>query len=210
MSERAVTGVLDEGVVRGGLYLDFVGSGVTVTSSGNKQTISIPGGVGSSPITTKLLSADQSNSTTTLTKVTGLDLLAGVGTFAFTYYILYLSASSTATGVRFSVNHSGTVGFFLANMRWVDTSATASTAAPKQNNVQAAGAVMGSFSARAKSTTGWGTTISVDTLNAYMLMIIEGLMEVTTSGNIELWHGSEVAASTTVKAKSALILTSIT
>jgi hypothetical protein len=157
---------------------------------------------------TDVVTADVSNATATPAKITTLDQTLGVGTYQFKYMIRYQSALTT-TGVRFSVNHTGTVAFFVATVRWTDASATASTAAPDQDNVQAAGAVTGSFAARAKSTTGWGTTISVDAANSDMLIIIEGTMEVTGSGNIELYHGSEVAAASTVKAGTNLVITKV-
>lgn len=40
-----------------------------------------------------------------------------------------------------------------------------------------------------------------------MLMIIEGTFEATSSGGIELWHGSETAASTSVLAGTNLVIT---
>jgi hypothetical protein len=154
---------------------------------------------------TKALSADQSNSTTTPTEVAGLTVAVGVGTWKFQYLICY-QAAATTTGVRLSVNHTGTLSMFVANLSWVDTSATASTATPDQDAVGAAGKVFGAMAARAKSTAGWGTLLGVDTANADMLAIIDGLMVVTVAGNIALWHGSEVAAQSTVKAGSALFL----
>lgn len=163
-----------------------------------------PGG-GSSALTVKALAADQSNSTVTPTKVTGLDQATPVGTFMFTYMIRYQAAALT-TGVRFDVNHSGVVSSFSWIQRWIDVSATASTAAADQDEILATGAVVGGFASRAKGTAGRGTTLSVDTINADMLMIIEGLAVVTTAGNLELWHGSEVAAASTVKAGSSLML----
>lgn len=184
------------------------GTGKFLNESGVYETPPISGDGIDSRIIIKSLTADQSNSTVTLTKVTGLDQTLGIGTYQFKYMVRY-QAGATTTGVRFSVNHSGTLSWFIANMSWVDTSATAATATPKQNNVQAAGAVYGAFSARAKSTTGWGTTLGVDTLNADMLMIIEGTFEVTVSGDIQLYHGSEVAFASTVKAKSSLIITKV-
>jgi hypothetical protein len=156
----------------------------------------------------KRLGADQSNSTVTPTEVTGLTLRVEPGTYTFKYSILYRAAATT-TGVRFSVNHDGTVTSFVAEMRWVDVSATAATAAADQDAVLATGSVLGAMAARAKSTAGWGTTISVDTADADMLMIIEGLMVVTVAGDLELWHGSEVAAASTVKAGSVLVLTKV-
>ena len=151
------------------------------------------------------LSADQSNSTTTPTEVTGLSVTTGVGTFVFKYHILYQSAAAT-TGVRFDMNHTGTVTSFVWFQRWSDLSATASTAVPDQDNIGAAGHVTGSFASRAKGTAGRGTTLSVDTAAGDMLMIIEGLCIVTVTGDLELWHGSEVAAQSTVRAGSSLVL----
>lgn len=151
------------------------------------------------------LAADQSNSTTTPTEVTGLTAVTGVGNYVFEYFLITQSAATT-TGQKFSVNHDGTVGAFVYWWSWVDTSATASTAAADQDAVGAAGQVIGAMAARAKSTAGAGTTISVDTANADMLIVIQGICVVTVAGNMELWHGSEVAAASTVKAGSSLRL----
>lgn len=152
------------------------------------------------------LGSDQSNSTTTPTEVTGLSMTTGLGAFHFRYVLLTQSAATT-TGQRFSVNHTGTVTSFVYWWYGVDTTATAATAAMDQDAVGAAGQVFSAFAARAKSTAGAGTTISVDTANADMQVMIEGLAIVTVDGDLELWHGSEVAAASTVKAGSSLILT---
>lgn len=151
------------------------------------------------------LGSNQSNSTTTPTEVTGLTVALQPGTYTATYHILY-QAAATTTGVRFSVNFSGTVTAFVAFQRWVDNSATAATAAADQDAVLTTGSVMGAMAARAKSTAGWGTTISVDTANADMLMIIEVLFVVTVAGSLQLYHGSEVAAASTVKAGSVVAI----
>lgn len=163
---------------------------------------------GNSPITTKLLSASVSNSTTTLTKIDGLDLACGTGTWAFKYLIRH-QAGLTTTGIKFSVNHTGTVSSFVANKSVVESTTAASTGA--QSGAANGVTLVSGGSARAISTTlPLGTTISADVANADMLTIIEGLIVVTATGNIELYHGSEVAAATTVMANSALILTRIT
>lgn len=165
--------------------------------------------VAAAQLRTVKLSADQSNSTTTPTEVAGLSLLTGLGTFFFRYLVLY-QAAATTTGVRLSVNHTGTVTAFVANLHFAtaETTATATqTAAADQDVVTATAGLYESFAARAKSTAGWGTTTAVDTANADMLAVIEGLMVVTADGDIELWHGSEVAAASTVKAGSSLLLT---
>lgn len=160
------------------------------------------------PVTVKHLGSDQSNSTTTLTEVTGLSVATGTGTYVFEYYLRMQSAATT-TGHRFSVNYDGTVTSFMATIYWPTAADLAGTAANAldQDVVTANAGQFGHFSARVKSTTGWGTTLSVDSTNADILVRIYGLMVVTVAGNIELWHGSEVAAASTVKAGSSLILT---
>lgn len=145
----------------------------------------------------RALSAEHSIASATPTEVTGLTLLLGVGTYRFTYHIRYQS-TATGTGVKFSANFDGTVTSFVQQYRWVDAAATASTAAPDQDAVAAAGQVMGAMAGRAKSTAGLGTTISVDTGDADMMIILEGMMVVTVAGELELWHGSEGAVTTKV------------
>lgn len=153
----------------------------------------------------KALTADATtNSTTTAAKITSLDTPLAPGTYFFKYMIRYQSGAAT-TGVKFSVNHTGTVTHFIYNMSYVDAAATASTGAPSQAANASTAQVYGAYSARAKSTAaGVGPTLSVDTLNADMLMIIEGTCVVTATGNLELYHASEVAAASTVKAGTVL------
>ena len=163
---------------------------------------------GQGTVTVAKLASDQSNSTTTPTKVTGISVALAAGTYTFDYYVLCQSSIIT-TGVKYSVDFTGTVTSFVANMMWVDVSATASTATPSQAAVGAAGQVYSAMSARAKSQAGWGTLLGTDAANADMLVRIEGMMIVTAAGNIDLWHGSETAAATTTKAGSAVIITKV-
>ncbi len=157
-------------------------------------------------VTSKALASDAAaNSTTTNAKITSLDTPVGIGTFVFLYMIRYQAAAAT-TGVKFAVNHTGTVTSFMYNMRYSNLIATASDANADQESNLAAHVTGGVAATRVKNTT-LGPTLSVDTLNADMLMIIEGLCIVTAVGNIELYHGSEVAAASTVKAGTSLILT---
>ena len=157
-------------------------------------------------IIARQLSTQHDNATTTPTIVTALSVSTGLGVFTFRYDIIYQS-SAAGTGIKFDVNYTGTVTRFVWNQRWVDTSATASTAAPDQDEVLSTGAVMGAFASRAKGTAGRGTTLSVDTANADMYMIIEGIMIVTAAGSLDLYHGSETAATTSVMVGSGLWLT---
>ena len=154
---------------------------------------------------TMKLGSDQSNSTATPTEVTGMSFLTGTGTFVFQYTLLMQSAATT-TGHRFSVNHDGTVTSFVYNILWLTALSTASDDVPDQDHVAAPGGVFSGFSARAKTTAGTGTTTDVDSAGADVMYVIDGLCVVTVDGNIELWHGSDVAAQSTIKAGSSLVL----
>lgn len=147
------------------------------------------------------------NATTTAARITSMDCTSvGTGNYAFRYYIRYQS-SATTTGVKFSVNHTGTLTFFLCNMTYVDVSATASTGAASQAANASTAQVYAAYSARAKSAAaGMGPTLSVDALNTDMLCILEGSFLVTVSGTLELYHASETAVSTTVMAGTGLVL----
>ncbi len=153
------------------------------------------------------LTGDISNSTVTpaaLTTMTASSIPAG--TYLIEYFILHQS-SITTTGVKFDVNFTGTVTHIVWDEEYVDNTATASTAAADQDAIAATAQVLGAFASRAKGTAGRGTTISVDTANADMFITIRGMMIVTVSGNLELWHGSETAAQTTVLQGTSLRLT---
>jgi len=158
------------------------------------------------PNTAIALAADQSNSTATATEVTGLTMALPTGIFIFDYNIVYQSGATT-TGVKFSVNHDGTVTTFVYNVFGVSATITAADGLYDQDVVLTTGGLFNVNAARAKGTAGLGASISVDTANADMFMRIEGLMVVTVAGNLELWHASETTAISTVKAGSTLVVT---
>lgn len=158
------------------------------------------------PNTVLALTADQSNSTATATEVTGLSMALPIGTFVFDYNIIYQSGVTT-TGVKFSVNHDGTVTKFVYNVYGVSATTTASDGIMDQDVSLTTGGLFNVNAARAKGTAGLAAFVSADTANADMFMRIEGLMVVTVAGNLELWHASETTAISTVMAGSSLIVT---
>ncbi len=161
---------------------------------------------GTGGLTVVKLASDFTNSTTTPTNASGLNLTTGTGTFRFIYWLLYQSAA-TGTGIKVSVDHTGTVTAFVANIRFAGVTTTASAADAGQAVVAAAAGIHNSLSGRAKSQAGWGVTASVDAANSDMLMIVEGLCIVTVDGSLNLWAGSEVGASQIlIKTGSALEL----
>jgi hypothetical protein len=166
-------------------------------SSGNDSRILITG----------LASDASSNSTTTGVKITGLDTTVGIGRWIFKYVIRYQSAAAT-TGVSFGVNHTGTTTAFVADARYLSSLQTGSTTSADQTTATGVPNLESVYGTRTKTTTApdLGATVDVDTANADMMTIVEGFVVVTASGNLELWHASEVAAASTVKEGSGLIV----
>lgn len=154
---------------------------------------------------TMRLAGDQSNSTTTPTEVTGLSITTGIGTFVFKYDLIVQSGATT-TGHKFDVNHTGTVGSFDWEWRWLTAATTASDDVPDQDHTAAPGGVVSAYSQRDKGTAGAGVTTDVDTANADIHYIVEGIFVCSADGDLELWHGSDAAAASTVKAGSSLVL----
>lgn len=157
------------------------------------------------PFTVTVLSADLASTSSTLAKVTGLDTALAAGLWEFRYYIGYRSDTSTV-GVKYSVNFTGTQTIFLLFAEEQEGTTAASTGAADQQH--ATFGLRAGGSQRAPSTTVAAIgTISVDTINADMLIVIKGIIRVTVSGNIELYHANETGT-TQIKtmADSVLIL----
>lgn len=129
----------------------------------------------------------------TMTNVANLDVALVAGHYFFQFNLIWRSNDAT-NGIRVNVNYTGTSGAFVFWWRWVDVSATASTAVPDQDAIIAAGQVMGAMASRAKRTTAaGGTLLSADTVNADMMLIVEGVFVATGAGDLELWAGNEAA-----------------
>lgn len=187
--------------------LTVTGADITVTGSGtNTYTFPATSATlwGDDRIKITALASSQNNSTTTGTKVTGLDTTLGVGTYWIRIFIRYQSAATT-TGVKFGLNHTGT-STLAATLRWGTTGTTATTNAPDQQST--GNNIMEHASTRTKTTTApdLGPSVSVDTANADMVAVIDCYLNVTVSGSFELWHASEVAAQSTVMAGTSFII----
>lgn len=160
------------------------------------------------PVSTVAMTANVSNSTITGARLTELNKTLTQGYYYFKYVINYQSSALT-TGVKFGVNFTGNNTAFVANMTYAATGTTASTGAASQISNGATGQIGEIRSTRSESTTSpnLGATVSVNTINADMFCIVEGMITVTSIGVLELWHGSETGNATTVMAGTSLILT---
>jgi len=181
---------------------------VSPATSGNVLTANGTTWTSAAPATTyQTLAADAATNSTTTFATVMATTIGTTGTYAFKYYVRYQSAALT-TGVKFQFTFNGAVSSFITTARYQTTggnAATAATAAADQVTGTAAQLIEG-WSVRALKQP-LGPSLSVDTINADMLMVIEGIMVVTKTGTFNLQHASEVAAASTVKAGSSLVVT---
>lgn len=148
-----------------------------------------------------------SNSTATGVEITGLQLSAvGPGIYIAEWFLIYQSGATT-TGVKFGVNHTGTST--MTTTLQIATTGTTAVSATHDQVTTTTPTIMGSNATRSKTTTApdLGPWTDIDTANANMQVYIYSNLVVTVSGDLELWHASEVAAASTVKAGSCVRLT---
>lgn len=160
-------------------------------------------GAAGADLTWQKLSANCTANATTTLAVCMTTTGVGAGTWSFKYLIFY-QAAVTTTGVDFAVNHTGTVTKFVASSHFNTSGGAAATALGDQVSSNTATLTEGK-SARAVNTK-FGSSLGVDTINADLLVVIEGVIVVSATGSLELQHASELAASTQVMAETVLEL----
>jgi hypothetical protein len=124
------------------------------------------------------------------------------GTYKYRYDIISQSAATT-TAQKFSVNATGTVTRNVWHLFFPSQGVTAATGIADQDINVTTGAVWAHLSSRTDGAT-LGPHTDVDTANADVHYVIEGILTTTTSGDLELGHASEVAAASTVQASTML------
>lgn len=154
------------------------------------------------------LASDHAISSTTATEVTGLEFTNVLpGTYIMEYFLIVQSATATV-GLMYGINFTGTAAIRKMCLRFPSTGTSAISGVADDVGA-ASGQIMECHPVTAFSTTApnMGHNGGVGTINADILVYIEGVMIVTAVGNLEIWHSSETATSTTVKAGSSARLT---
>jgi hypothetical protein len=161
------------------------------------------------PVKVKSIASDATaNATTGMVKITGMDVTVPAGTYQIAYYIIAQTSAAT-TSLKFAVNHTGaSESVFCYNLFLSNTGVTAvSNAIDQENNVTTG--LMFSFDATRIKNTTLGPQANTTDATADLFYIIRGLILLTNTGTLELYHGSETAASTTVKAGTCVIITKV-
>lgn len=135
-------------------------------------------------------SSDVTSTTqTTVATITGL----AAGTYRVKGAVIF-QAAATTTGIGITLNHTGTVSRFVSNWIHITTGGAAATGVSDQSAAVAAGQMVEGKAERAKDTRS-SFTVGVDTQNADELAIIDSVMVVTVSGDLQLKIATEVSGS---------------
>jgi hypothetical protein len=158
------------------------------------------------------LGSDHALASTTGTEVTDIGpVTLAAGTYNFKYWLVISSGTAT-TGLGLGINFTGTHTRLVFMRFEVATITTASNGLVEEESGAAltTGGVMNAWASKAESTTA-PTTVSagVGATSVDCMAIIEGIIVVTASGDLELWHSSETAATTTVESGSNLVVTRV-
>lgn len=143
------------------------------------------------------LGGDYTNSTVTGTEITGLQISStGTGLLYFEYWLLVQSAATT-TGWKFGINHTGTATVLALNMTYPSSGTTAANGVGENVVLNNTGSIYEASANTAVSSTApnLGPTAGVAATGTNVLVRVFGLLNVTVSGDLEIWAGSEIAAS---------------
>lgn len=148
--------------------------------------------------------SDHTNATTTGTEVTTLQQTLEAGTYTFKYTLM-CATSLAATGIKLGVNFTGTATAHAFMMYYPGSGTTANTGLA--DDVGAIGGQLMEANAQtAYSTTAPNLAHTGFTTTGLVPFIVEGVLIVTVAGDLELWHSSEDANSTSIKIGSSLVV----
>lgn len=156
------------------------------------------------------LGSQHSISSTTGTKVTGLDMVLEPGTYTYKYSLLIQQATSTSDAPQFGINFSTGTATVKAHGLWfwdATTVITAETHIMDNIGIKGAGFVAGMVS-NAYTTTApdMGTTVGVAATGVNIFCLVEGIIVVTVQGTLELWRAAEGANASTTEVGSSLVV----
>ena len=188
----------DELIYCEGVWQHFLADGKLATSGAS---------VADPRILTKRVSSLHSNATTTATVIPEFTVPLAVGTWVFDA-LLMVRSDTVTTGIGIAVNFTGTAA---VRKMWslINDAGGLSTGLGNADDVGAnPGNMFSGCTVTAFATTAANlVTAGVATINVDILLLVQGILVVTATGNFEMYHGSEAATTTRVEIGSSLVLT---
>ena len=155
--------------------------------------------------TWQILTANATANSTTTNAIVMTTSSLPAGTYFYRYDIIAQSATATVS-MKFAVDSTATVTKTVWHLFYPSQGVTAATGVVDQDANATTGHVWAHASSRTDNAT-LGPHTDVDTINANIHYVIEGVLVTSTSGNLTLAHGSETATSTQVMSGTMLRLT---
>lgn len=151
------------------------------------------------------------STSTTGAKVTNLDQALATGSTYLFHYTLICQTAAVGTGIDFGISFSGTQSVILAQMYYQDTGSSASTGVADGTVTGDAAELIiagGSTITETTTTPNLNAITGVGGANENFLVVIEGLVITTSTGNLELYSATDVASSQiTIGIGSSLVIT---
>ena len=211
INEGTVTDATPDTLTRDRLLASSTGSAIS-WAAGTRNVFCVAAAADRNPRTVKLTSA-HAISSTTATEVTGLEFSnVQPGTYIAEYWLRCQADAASVQGIGIGINFStGTA----ANPRMIlyccTTGTTAATGVYDDVANVGTGSLLEGRAAQAYTTTAPNmlNTGGFISANSDVLVKVEVNFVVTVAGNLELWHSSETATSTTIGVGSCARLTRI-
>ena len=180
----ALTGAEELGVNQGGVS--------------KKTTTADIAAIGGPTTVTKVMTATQSNNTTTPAAITEFTTSLDPGTYEVKVTLIWQATGAATTGAGFFINCSGgTVTKNVGHVYTTTTGTTATTGVADQATVAATFQMIEARAWRANNTDP-GPFAGVDTQSADQLAILEAVVVVTSTTSMQIMFDSEVASSAIV------------
>lgn len=159
-------------------------------------------------IVTISLAADHSISSTTATEVTGLKVAnLPPGRYVAEYFLIVQSGTS-GTGLGLGINFTGTTTRVVMRTEYSDSGGLSIGTGTMDDLVVNPGNMITGTVARALTTTAPNlVSAGVATTNVDIMVVLYVIIEVSTVGDLQLWHSSETAVATTVESGSSVRVT---
>ncbi len=167
------------------------GTAKTITRDELKLALSVPRAF-------VISGSHYTNTSTTGSEITGIGPMTV--SVAGSYFIdckLLVQSVATSTSWKFGVNYTGTASPMVANAYFPSAGVTAATGTMHDANNATTGQVWSYANTRTESTTApnLGPWIGTTNANVDHLMHLDAFIVASDTGDIEVWAGSEVAAS---------------
>ncbi|TSC79615.1 MAG: hypothetical protein G01um101425_546 [Candidatus Peregrinibacteria bacterium Gr01-1014_25] len=181
------------------------GSGLVLTLSGSStnklswtpmiKRITGSSGAAGSYMTWQNLTANSADCTTTALCTAAMTTTGvGPGTWKYKYTLIYQTAATT-TGIGFGIDHTGTIGQVQHMWYNVTTGGTQDTGVGDSDTSTADGQIVEGKHEGVDNTLIGSYSVGVDAANTDIMAVLEGIIVVTATGDMQLKLASEVATS---------------